>query len=170
MSLNIHELKWWKVPILSLSQTKRVHFLKLVSICHSDFQMFFKLQSHFFKGRLCKIPITRGNSSVLSRVGSPESHSFNFLTPYWDEGRDCSAWKATAPWYLLEQELENTWICFSLTVHEVCLLVDGSSYRKTQGLLKLSIGKESGGGSIGLGHLTHRAICQDHDILIHVFV
>jgi len=110
MSLDIHELKWWKVPMLSLSQ-REVHFLKLVSICHSDFQICFRLQSHFFRGRLYKSPITRGNPFVLRRVGSPESHSFNFPTPYWDEGRESSAWKTTVPWYLLEQGLGYTRIC-----------------------------------------------------------
>jgi len=39
-----------------------------------------------------------------------------------------------------------------------------------QGPLKLSDGKESGGGSIGLGHLIHRAIYQDPNLLTHVFM
>lgn len=41
---------------------------------------------------------------------------------------------------------------------------------RAQGLLKLGNGKASGGGSIGLGHLTHREIYQDPNLPTCVFV
>lgn len=91
----VSEYSWTKMVEVSsaLSVSKRGSFLKLISVCHSDVQMFFffRLQSHFFKGRLYKIPITRGNACVLRKVGSSESHSFNFPPPQWDEGRESSA-------------------------------------------------------------------------------